>query len=158
MARSLVFFIGALVGVAVFASTMTHLELGPPSFFQKADDYYWEDWSARVSEAISREEPSIAVWALENYIDRLEGRSELLEEDMWHRFNEERVRAYSKLAVVYKKMGDLENYKVSVSKALSLSKRYGRKNLTNEADILRFAQTRGNWERSGGDPGLSDEE
>jgi len=130
----LVFCIGIAVGTigALYYSTKT---LSRSMMFYVAS--HSADWARRAYQAYKTEDPDIGIWALENLAEvrRKEAALFASEKDI---ILGDLVLIYTRLAVLYRSEGYLQNYKKNISEALSVSQTRDTSEFASEEKLLKL--------------------
>jgi hypothetical protein len=130
----LAFCIGITVGTigALYYSTKT---FSRSMMFHVAN--HSAEWARRAHQAYRTENPDIGIWALENLaeVHRKEAKLFGSENDI---ILGDLVLIYTRLAVLYKSKGDLQNYKKNISEALSVSQTRDSSEFASEEELLKL--------------------
>ena len=100
--------------------------------------YFRADWEHRAFQAYSEENPQVAIWALENLADILEGDLQVTKRDK-DLTQKDLVLTYARLAIVFQAAKDTQKYQRNISKALALSKQ-AYPGLQTEEELLSFVK------------------
>ncbi len=92
------------------------------------------DWGERANNAYLNNSPEVAIWALSNFAQVLEERSEHFSVETVNKVD--LVLTYTRIAKVYKEQGDIEKYNDNISKALALAPQAFRGKINTEEELL----------------------
>jgi hypothetical protein len=132
----LVFVLGFILGGLSLATYFGY-------FIRKTGEslssHFRADWERRAFEAYSEENPQVAIWALENLADILEGYLEVTKRDKDF-IREDLVLTYARLAIASQAAKDTQKYHENICKGLALSRQAYPAGLQREEELLNFVR------------------
>lgn len=133
--RVFIFLLGFITGGASIASYFGQSIINSGEILSM---HFRAAWGSKAFQAYSEENPQVAIWALENFADILEGHLELTE-DNTEITQKDLVLTYTRLAIVSQTVKDTQKYYENISKALTISKQVYSDVQTEEA-LLSFVK------------------
>lgn len=120
-----VFLFGVVSGSAAYLYSEYYIAPTKEQAIELVDHFRMAEWGKIASKALTNEDPEIAIWAMDSFIDLQEKRCDPLKEvnkDSFSIYRKDLILAYGRRAIVAKALGDEQKYKNSISKALSYAK------------------------------------
>jgi hypothetical protein len=97
------------------------------------------DWERRAFQAYSKENPQVAIWALENLAEVLRKHAEMAGNGREF-IQKDLILTYARLAIVSQAAKDKQKYHENISKALALFKQAYSADLQTEEELFSFVK------------------